>query len=93
MCLAVPYTLSAILDGHCARATAGGVSVMVRLDLIDDPQPGDTLLVHAGFAIQKLEPAEAEELRAMWEEARAALEAQGTPQPHEKRETSGDRFD
>jgi hydrogenase expression/formation protein HypC len=72
MCLAIPYTLSAILGDNCARATAGGVSVSVRLDLIDDPQPGDTLLVHAGFAIQKLEPAEAEALREMWEEVRAA---------------------
>ena len=69
MCLAVPYTITQINDDYTAKAVSGGVSVEVRLDLLEKPELGDTILVHAGFAIQKLEKNEAEELYALWDEA------------------------
>ena len=68
MCLAVPYTITQINDDYTAKAVSGGVSVEVRLDLLEKPELGDTILVHAGFAIQKLEKNEAEELYALWDE-------------------------
>ncbi|MCL1940665.1 MAG: HypC/HybG/HupF family hydrogenase formation chaperone [Synergistaceae bacterium] len=68
MCLAVPYTITQINDDYTAKAVSGGVSVEVRLDLLEKPELGDTILVHAGFAIQKLESSEAEELFALWDE-------------------------
>jgi hydrogenase expression/formation protein HypC len=44
----------------------------VRLDLIEAPAPGDTVLVHAGFAIQKLDKGASEELLALWAEIEKA---------------------
>jgi hydrogenase expression/formation protein HypC len=72
MCLAVPYVIKEIAPDGSGRAASGGVEVEVRLDLIDAPALGDTVLVHAGFAIQKLDRAESLELAALWDEIRAA---------------------
>ena len=68
MCLAVPYTIKEIFPDGSARAESNGVGMEVRLDLIENPAVGDTVLVHAGFAIQKLEKGESEELTALWDE-------------------------
>ena len=72
MCLAVPYVLEEIFEDGSARAVSGGVQVEVRLDLIENPLPGDTVLVHAGFAIQKLDGKESDELLSLWDELRRA---------------------
>ena len=39
------------------------------LDLLPEARPGDYVLVHAGFAIQRLDPGEAAEVLALFEEA------------------------
>jgi hydrogenase expression/formation protein HypC len=74
MCLAMPYTLKEIFADGSARAASGAVEADIRLDLIDNqnPAPGDTVLVHAGFAIQKLDRGESEELIALWDEVKRA---------------------
>ena len=74
MCLAVPYTIIQINDNYTAKAVSNGVSVDVRLDLLEKPEIGDTILVHAGFAVQKLEKKEADELFSIWEEVRESEE-------------------
>ena len=38
------------------------------MDLIENPALEDTVLVHAGFAIQKLNKGESQELIALWDE-------------------------
>ena len=68
MCLAVPHTIERILDHNTVLATAGSVQVEVRVDLIDSADIGDTVLVHAGFAIDKLEENDSIELQALWNE-------------------------
>ena len=68
MCLAVPHTIQEIFSDGSARALSNGVEVNVRLDLIEAPSVGDIVLVHAGFAIQKLDKGESEELFALWGE-------------------------
>lgn len=78
MCLAVPYTIKEISPDGSARAVSGGVEVDIRLDLIEAPAVGDTVLVHAGFAIQKLDARESEELIALWDELNKAAEASGS---------------
>jgi len=60
-----------INDDFTAKAVSSGVSVEVRLDLLEKPELGDTILVHAGFAIQKLDKKEADELFALWDEVNA----------------------
>jgi hydrogenase expression/formation protein HypC len=61
MCLAIP-ALIVEMEGSQARADVGGVVREISLELIDRPaQVGDYVLLHAGFAIHKLEKEEAEE--------------------------------
>lgn len=60
MCLAVPMKLEAI-DGEIGTVDIGGVKRNVGLTLIEEPKVGDYLLVHAGFAIQKIDEDEAAE--------------------------------
>ena len=79
MCLAVPHTIETILGEHRALAAAGAVRTEIRTDLDDDVEPGDTVLVHAGFAIEKLSPEDSEELKALWDELRALA---GDPYAH-----------
>jgi len=59
MCLAIPMELIAV-DGTTGTVRAGGVETEIRLDLVDDPCPGEFMIVHAGFAIQKLDRERAE---------------------------------
>ncbi len=58
MCLAVPMELVEI-KGHMGVARIGGVEKKIHLGLLDDIKVGDYLIVHAGFAIQKLDKEEA----------------------------------
>ena len=45
----------------------------VRVDFIPDPKPGDYVMVHAGFAIERLPEEQAMEDLETWEELRNAL--------------------
>lgn len=68
MCLAVP-ALIIEKHGDLAKASVGGVVREISLELIDRAADvGDYVLLHAGFAIHKIEREEAEEtLRLMRE--------------------------
>ncbi len=67
MCLAVPMTVESI-DGESCVAVYGGVRTQVQTSLLDDVALGDTVLVHAGFAIEKLDPEEAQRTLELLEE-------------------------
>ncbi len=65
MCLAVPMKVIAV-EGPVAQVEESGVRREVRVDFIEAPAVGDYVIVHAGIAIERLDPAEAEEtLRLM----------------------------
>jgi len=59
MCLAVPAQIVKVADDDTAIADLHGNRVEVSTLLIDDVAVGDWVLIHAGFAIQKLEEDEA----------------------------------
>ncbi len=61
MCLAIPCTIEKV-DGLDAVATVAGVKRAVRLDLVENVRPGDVVLIHSGFAIQKLSKEDASEV-------------------------------
>ncbi len=65
MCLAVPMQI-ARLDGFNASCRARGVEREVSLFLLqgEDVRVGDYVLIHVGYAIQKLS---ADEARTTWE--------------------------
>ncbi len=68
MCLAVPMEITAITD-KTADVTIGGVTRQVRLDLIDAaPAVGDYVIVHAGFAIRRLDRDDALETIKLFQE-------------------------
>ncbi|MCR6546597.1 HypC/HybG/HupF family hydrogenase formation chaperone [Dehalobacterium formicoaceticum] len=54
MCLAVPARIVKIDERH-AWAETKGVGQRINIQLIDAPIPGDYILVHAGFAIEKID--------------------------------------
>ena len=65
MCLAIPMKVME-LNPPEAVVDQAGVRLTIRTDLLDDLQVGEYVLVHAGFAIERLRPEEAEEtLRLM----------------------------
>jgi hydrogenase expression/formation protein HypC len=68
MCVAVPCRLIEV-TGQRGRAEIGGAQVEVRLDLVEEASVGDYVLVHAGFAIERLEEAYARETLALLAEA------------------------
>ncbi|NLL71884.1 MAG: HypC/HybG/HupF family hydrogenase formation chaperone [Epulopiscium sp.] len=55
MCLAVPAKIIIIEEMHAWVETMG-VRQRVNIQLIDSPILGDYILVHAGFAIEKIDP-------------------------------------
>ncbi len=66
MCLAVPMKIEEILDRRRAVVSQGGVRVEVDVSLLADPRPGDHVIVHAGYAIETLTLADAEERLEMF---------------------------
>ena len=66
MCLAVPGRVEQVEDEdglRTARVSFGGISKRVCLETLPQAEPGDWVLVHAGFALQRLDEDAAEELR------------------------------
>ena len=72
MCLAMPMKIKNI-DGNSAECEAGGLTQKVRIDFVSDARPEDYLMVHAGFAIEKMTEKEALENLELLEEIRDAL--------------------
>ncbi len=73
MCLAVPAKVLTI-DGQNAEVEIGGVKRKARLDMMEDVVVGDYVILHAGFAIQKLDEADALETLELWREVIEASE-------------------
>ncbi|HOD38341.1 MAG: HypC/HybG/HupF family hydrogenase formation chaperone [Candidatus Marinimicrobia bacterium] len=67
MCLAVPMRIIEI-DGSRAKAEVGGVLYQANLDFLSDVKVGDYIIVHAGFAIEKLDEILALDNLAAWQE-------------------------
>ena len=65
MCLAVPMQITKI-EGHTAHCASHGIEREVSLFLLDDEtiNVGDHLLIHVGYAIQKITE---EEALSTWE--------------------------
>lgn len=65
MCLGIPMQVTAV-DGYIAHCEAKGVQRDVSLFLLQDEtvKPGEYVMVHVGYAIQKISEPEA---RSAWE--------------------------
>ncbi len=65
MCLAIPIRVDELLGDDMARVRLGGVSKVVSIALLEDVAVGDYLLIHAGFALTRLDPEEASRTLAL----------------------------
>ncbi|MDD6289860.1 MAG: HypC/HybG/HupF family hydrogenase formation chaperone [Eggerthellales bacterium] len=61
MCLAIPAKIVELEDDNLAKVDILGVSRTVSVDLTPQAQVGDYVLVHAGFAIEVVDPQYAQE--------------------------------
>lgn len=74
MCLAVPLKIVSLEeDKKHAVGEAAGLTQKLRVDFLPDVRPGDYVMVHAGFAIEKLTEQQARENLACIQEALDAL--------------------
>ena len=67
MCLGVPVKIVQV-KGNEGVAEFKGVKKKVNLELLENVKKGDYVILHAGFAIQKMEPEEALETLKLFEE-------------------------
>ena len=66
MCLAVPGRIGSVVEEEgllSAVVDFGGVRKRICLETLPEARPGDWVLVHAGFALQRLDEEAALELR------------------------------
>ena len=74
MCLAVPLKIISLEgDGRHAVGEAAGLTQKVRVDFLPGIAVGEYVMVHAGFAVEKLTPEQAAENLACIQEAIHAL--------------------
>ena len=67
MCLSIPAKIVK-LDGTTATVDVMGNQRETDVSLVEAPQVGDYVLVHAGFAIEKMSAEDAAESLKIWEE-------------------------
>jgi hydrogenase expression/formation protein HypC len=82
MCLAIPGKIleAAENDGlRVGRVQFGGIVRSMRLDFVPEAAVGDYVMVHVGFAISRVDEAEAERTYELLREM-GALEAELPPE-------------
>jgi len=67
MCLSIPAKVLSI-EGDMAKVAVGETICNASLQIVEDIQVGDYILLHTGFALQKLSKEEAEETFRLFEE-------------------------
>lgn len=72
MCLSIPARIISI-EGSMAEVSAGGAIFKAGLHMIENAEVGDYILLHAGFAIQKISEIEAAETIKLFEEMNNSL--------------------
>lgn len=60
MCLSIPAKVISI-EGEMALVSVGGAEYNASIQMLDEVNVGDYILLHTGFAIQKIDKEEAEE--------------------------------
>ena len=68
MCLATPAQVVELRDGDNAVVDLAGVRKEISLALVDNVAIGDYVIVHVGYALNKLDPEEAAKTLALFAE-------------------------
>lgn len=77
MCLAIPMQVVDV-DGFNARCEAKGIEREVSLFMMQDEpvEPGDFVMVHVGYAIQKVSPQDAQSAWELFDQVLEAMDRQ-----------------
>jgi len=80
MCLAVPGRVTEVRADDTALVDFSGVAKSVSLALVEDIGVDDYVLVHVGYALQKIDEDEAQRTLALFAELQDELAGQEPPQ-------------
>ncbi|MBE0625896.1 MAG: HypC/HybG/HupF family hydrogenase formation chaperone [Burkholderiales bacterium] len=72
MCLALPVQVTELGARDTAIVDLGGVRKEISLALLDEVRVGDYVILHAGYALSKLDQEEAEKTLALFAQMQAA---------------------
>jgi hydrogenase expression/formation protein HypC len=78
MCLAIPVRVTELLAGDQAMVDLGGVRKQISLALLDGVQIGDYVILHVGYALTRLDIAEAERTLALFASLPPPVKGEGT---------------
>ena len=68
MCLAIPMAIAEMRDDGLALTDSNSGVVIVDISLVPDAKIGDYIIVHAGYAIEKLDETEAKARIALFDQ-------------------------
>ncbi|MEW5880593.1 MAG: HypC/HybG/HupF family hydrogenase formation chaperone [Pseudomonadota bacterium] len=69
MCLALPVRVVELKGGDAAIVDLGGIRKEISLALVDGVAVGDYVILHVGYALARLDAAEAERTLALLAQA------------------------
>jgi hydrogenase expression/formation protein HypC len=73
MCLGIPMKILEV-RGDVARAEVGGLQREISVALLEDARVGQYVIVHAGFAIERLDEEDAMETLRLFDELGRTME-------------------
>jgi len=72
MCLAVPAKIVSLDESRQGEVDYLGTRVKANFMLLEEAKPGDWVIVHAGFAISRMDEEEAQETLSLLRELASA---------------------
>ena len=66
MCLAMPAKITRLLDNQRAIVNLGGIEREISLALLDEAKVNDYVIMHVGYALTRLDQAEAQKTLALF---------------------------
>lgn len=68
MCLAMPAQITQILENDRAIIQLGGITKDISIALVKEVNLGDYVIIHAGYALTRLDEAEAQKTLSLFAE-------------------------
>ena len=82
MCLAIPgkvLEIDSTVSPVMGKVSFGGVNKEICLELVPEVKIGEYVIVHVGFAISKMDEAEAQETLKLFEEIEDSMNKENDP--------------
>ena len=76
MCLAIPARVVEVMDEETAVVDLGGVKKEISIALVEDVCVDDYVITHVGYALNKIDPEEAEKTLKLFSEMSASEQAE-----------------